>query len=336
MTSHQPGRREFDRHGGRVAETRRARPPGVLVPAVCLIMAIAFGLPSPAHADGWITAWSASQHPRFSADFILPNTPPKSVTNQTIRQVVRLNLGGGKIRVVISNEYNSLPLVLGAASVATADAEGKIVAGSSQTLTFFGTEEIRIPQGARVISDPIERNVAALDSLAISLFFPNEAFLDTYHFDGAQTAYISGPGNFVADTAFAAVAAIPSRMLLSGVMVEAPANAKAIVLFGDSITDGNCSTVDMNHRYPDFLAERLHAEGHANVALINAGVSGARLFKDGMGESALARLDTEVFGQPGVSTMVMMLASTISVGPPWVWIPGHQSRPAPRSRRCTR
>lgn len=274
---------------------------------ICLFIALAFAAPQMAFADGWITAWSTSQHPRFAPDFILANTPPKSVTNQTIRQVVRLNLDGSQIRVVISNDYNDLPLTIGAASVATADADGKIVAGSSQALTFAGASEIRIPQGARVISDPISRTVAAFDSLAISLFFPNEAFLDTYHWDGVQTAYISGPGNFVAETSFEPVATNASRILLSSVLVDAPADAKSIVLFGDSITDGNCSTVDMNHRYPDYLAERLHAAGHANIALVNAGISGARLFKDGMGESALARLDTEVFGQPGVTTMVMML-----------------------------
>ena len=279
----------------------------LFVSMLCFALAFAILLPSAGHADDWITSWSTSPHPRFAHDFILPNTPPKSVTNQTIRQVVRLNLGGSEIRVMISNEYGSVPVEIGAATVARADTDGKIVRGSSQALTFAGTAEVRIPQGSRVISDPIKRNVKALDSLAISLFFPKEAILDTYHWDGVQTSYISGPGNFVAETSFEPVATNPSRVLLSGVFVDAPANAKAIALFGDSITDGNCSTVDMNHRYPDFLAERLNAAGHANVALINAGISGARLFKDGMGESALARLDREVFGQPGVTTMVMML-----------------------------
>ncbi len=272
----------------------------------CVVL-LALGMPSGSHAGDWITAWSASPHPRFAPDFILPNTPPKSLTNQTIRQVARLNLGGSKVRVVISNEYNDLPLHIGAASVAAAGEGGEIVEGSSQALTFAGAEAIRIPQGARIISDPVERSVSAFDSLAVSIYLPNDSLIETYHWDGVQTAYISGPGNFVAHPAFDAEMTNPSRMLLSGIMVDAPADARAIVLFGDSITDGNCSTVDANHRYPDFLAERLHAGGITNVAIINAGVSGARLFKDGMGESALARLDGEVFAQPGVTTMVIML-----------------------------
>lgn len=304
MTGHRKQHDERPRRRGGQAPRIRHGAFGSLFGCVFLL---ALGLPSASHAADWITAWSASPHPRFAPDFILPNTPPKSLTNQTIRQVARLNLGGSKVRVVISNEYNDLPLHIGAASVATAGEGGAIVDGSSQALTFAGAEAIRIPQGARVISDPVERSVSAFDSLAVSIYLPNHSLIESYHWDGVQTAYISGPGNFVVDTAFAAEMTNPSRMLLSGIMVDAPADAQAIVLFGDSITDGNCSTVDANHRYPDFLAERLHAEGITNVAIINAGVSGARLFKDGMGESALARLDSEVFAQPGVTTMVIML-----------------------------
>jgi lysophospholipase L1-like esterase len=307
MASRTAQRWEVGRIGLTTSETRHSPQVLLRISVLFFLLAFVYLLPSVVHADDWITSWSTSPHPRFSSDFILANTPPKSVTNQTIRQVVRLNLGGSKVRVMISNEYGSEALVIGAATVANAGADGKIVKGSSQALTFSGTAEVRIPQGSRVISDPVKRNVKAFDSLSISLFFPKEAFLDSYHWDGVQTSYISGPGNFVAETAIDAVATNPSRILLSGVFVDAPANSKAIVLFGDSITDGNCSTVDMNHRYPDFLAERLNAAGHSNVALVNAGISGARLFKDGMGESALARLDSEVFGQPGVTTMVIML-----------------------------
>ena len=96
-------------------------------------------------------------------------------------------------------------------------------------------------------------------------------------------------------------------MLLSGIMVDAAPGAEAIVLFGDSITDGNCSTADTNRRYPDALAERLQAQGHTDVAILNAGISGARVLKDGMGANALARLDRDVLAQPHVTTMVMML-----------------------------
>jgi lysophospholipase L1-like esterase len=274
---------------------------------IALAFAIGAGTPSVSMAEGWVTSWSTSPHPRFASDFILQNPQPKSLSNRTIRQVARLNLAGSQVRVVISNEYNSLPLVIGAAAIGTTAAGGKIVAGSSQALTFAGAPDIRIPAGARVISDPVARTVAAFDSLSVSLFLPNDSLMDTYHWDGVQTAYISGPGNFAADAEFTVEATNTTRMLLSGIMVDAPADARAIVLFGDSITDGNCSTVDMNHRYPDFLAERLHAQGVTNVALVNAGVSGARLFKDGMGEAALARLDREVFAEPGVTTMVIML-----------------------------
>ncbi len=320
-------------YGERWIDRERGFRRGVLVPLLGWALILTFGLPSAGHAENWITAWSVSPHARFAPDFILPNWPPKSLTNQTIRQVARLNLDGTKVRVVISNEYNSLPLDIGAASVAAASDGGQIVEGSSQALTFSGVEAIRIPQGARVISDPIERSVNAFDSLAVSIHLPNHSLIETYHWDGVHTAYISGSGDFVADTAFDPMMTNPSRMFLTGIMVDAPADAQAIVLFGDSITDGNCSTVDANHRYPDFLAERLHAEGITNVAIVNAGISGARLFKDGMGESALARLDSEVFAQPGVTTMVIMLGIN-DIG--WSGMGLDPWNPVPSSSEITR
>ncbi|MCS8642474.1 GDSL-type esterase/lipase family protein, partial [Pseudomonas aeruginosa] len=73
---------------------------------------------------------------------------------------------------------------------------------------------------------------------------------------------------------------------------------------GDSITDGASASLDRNSRWPDFLAERLAPHG---VAVVNAGISGARLLSDGMGASALARLDRDVLAQPGASSMVVML-----------------------------
>jgi lysophospholipase L1-like esterase len=275
--------------------------------ALAAVLAAVLLAPAASHAQDWVTTWSSSPHPRFDPDFILQNPPPKSLTDRTIRQVARVGMGGSQVRVVISNEYGELPVDIGAAAVATAAPEGKIVEGSSHALTFAGAPEVRVPAGARVISDPVSRTVAVFESLAVSLYLPNDSRMDTYHWDGVQTAYISGPGNFVSEPSFDVEATNTTRMLLSGIMVDAPADVKTVVLFGDSITDGNCSTVDANRRYPDFLAERLQGEGHGNVAVVNAGISGARLFKDGMGKSALARLDREVFAEPGVTTMVMML-----------------------------
>jgi lysophospholipase L1-like esterase len=235
------------------------------------------------------------------------NETPLTLTNQTIRQVARISVGGHQVRVVVSNEYGHLPLQIGGAGLARAGEGGAIAPDSGVSLTFAGEPTIQIPPGARLVSDPVSFEAKALESLAVSLFFPVESRMDTIHRAGLQTAHISGPGNFVHHTAFEAVATGDGRMVLSGIMVDAAPGARALVMFGDSITDGSRSTVDANSRYPDALAERLQAQGHTAVAVLNAGISGARVLKDGMGDNALARLDRDVLAQPHVSTMVMML-----------------------------
>jgi lysophospholipase L1-like esterase len=274
-----------------------------LVTLVLLSLAAA----GPGAAEEWITTWAAAPQPRYADTFFVPNPTPLTLTNRTIRQVGRISVGGARVRVVVSNEYGHLPLQIGAAGLARAGSSGTIVPRSHTPLRFAGQSEIRIPPGARVVSDPVAFEVDPLESLAVSLFLPVESRIDTIHAAGRQTTYVSGPGDFTGETAFEAATTTTARMLLSGIMVDAAPGARAIVLFGDSITDGSCSTVDANHRYPDALAERLQEQGHTDVAVLNAGISGARVLKDGMGTNALARLDRDVLTQPHATTMVMLL-----------------------------
>jgi lysophospholipase L1-like esterase len=91
------------------------------------------------------------------------------------------------------------------------------------------------------------------------------------------------------------------------ILVDAPASARAIVTFGDSITDGDGSTLDANHRWPDLLAERLQAADGAPVAVLNEGISGARVLSDRMGVNALARFDEDVLSHPHADTVVLMM-----------------------------
>jgi lysophospholipase L1-like esterase len=126
------------------------------------------------------------------------------------------------------------------------------------------------------------------------------------HWDGRQTAYIVA-GNKVSDTDIKPDSKIESRLFLSGILVDAPADARAIVTFGDSITDGDGSTLDANHRWPDLLAERLQAADGASVAVLNEGISGARVLSDRMGVNALARFDEDVLSHPRADTVILMM-----------------------------
>jgi lysophospholipase L1-like esterase len=272
------------------------------VVAAAALSVISFAL-SPAGAqsqsNSWISTWTASP---LSPRGIMPT----SFSNRTVRQIVRVSIGGSRIRVRLSNESGTKPVLIGAASVGLAGENPDIANGSLRPLTFGGSQSIIIPPGAPALSDPVELSVTPLSDIAVSLYLPAATDLGTVHPTGLQTAYVSATGDFTASSAFPTVDKFTHRFFLAAVMVDPGSPARAIVTFGDSITDGTNSTVDSNSRWPDVLARRLKEAGAA-VAVLNQGIGGNRLLSDGAGISALARFERDVLSQPSVSHVVILL-----------------------------
>lgn len=265
-----------------------------------LALAAALTLAAPSHAagrsGGWTTSWYASPQATWGADFPLPTAVPATLERQTIRETARLSVGGARVRVVLSNRYGEQPIVIGEARVSDA-------AGPARELTFGGKRAATIPAGAPLISDPVDMRVGALEKLAVSVYLPQATPLRTFHWGAQQTGHIVDGNAAGADTLKDA-RAMQGRALLSAILVDAPGGKGAVVALGDSITDGNGSTPDRDRRWPDYLAGRLGAGG---VAVINAGISGARLLGDRMGVNAAARFEQDVLSQPGVGTVVILL-----------------------------
>lgn len=213
------------------------------------------------------------------------------------------------MRLRISNEMGTSPLVIGAAHLARpGQAPGSIDPASDQAVTFGGRPSITIPPGAPAISDPVAIDVKALDSLSISLFVPRNTGPVATHPLGRATAYLADGGDQTAATALPGAATSIARFFISGVEVDAP-GASALVTLGDSITDGYGSTLDANRRWPDVLAERL-AAAQAPMGVVDAGISGNRILHDlpeaQFGPAAIARFDRDVLAVPGVRTVILM------------------------------
>jgi lysophospholipase L1-like esterase len=255
----------------------------------------------------WVTTWAATPAPRWGRELPVPFDVPATLSNQTVRQIVRTSVGGQKLRIVISNEFGTRPLNIGAASIALALESGAIDATTLKSVTFAGKPSAVIPPGAPFVSDPINLATQPLARVAVSLYFPDPTVVSTVHWDGVQTGYVSARGNETHDTRFAVAQTTHSRLFLSSLLVDAVSDSAAVVIFGDSIADGACSTPDADRRWPDRLAERLQGEGHAHVAVVNEAYSGNRILANGMGTNALARFDMSVLHHPRVATVVMTL-----------------------------
>lgn len=262
--------------------------------AGCLL---ALGMCSLVHAGEWVQTWGAAPLPPTPAQGFFPATP--SFENQTIRQIVRISVGGQHVRVRFTNEYGTKPLTIGAVRIAVADEKGNIQPGTERPVLFAGHAGITVPTAAPVLSDAIELPVKNLASLSISLYLPEATGSCTCHATGMQNAFVSDTGDFT-DKAFVPKQTIQARAFISGVEVEVARQGRAVVVLGDSISDGIGSTVDANRRWPDFLAARLSGWG-----VVNMGISGNRVLDDGAGQSALARFDRDVLATPAAKAVIL-------------------------------
>jgi lysophospholipase L1-like esterase len=256
-----------------------------------------------ARAAEWIATWGAAPEPPTAAGGRFPATP--SFANQTIREVVRISAGGQRLRIRFTNAYGTKPLRIGAARVALADASGTAREATARAVLFAGEPNASIPPGAPLLSDPIDLPVQPLSTLSISIYLPEDTGPCTCHAVGMQTAYVSGSGDFTAKP-FTPARTMTARAFISGVEVEAGGPAKAIVVLGDSISDGVGSTANANRRWPDLLAERLATRAdHVGWGIVNMGISGNRILSDGAGQSALARFDRDVLSVPGAAYVIV-------------------------------
>jgi hypothetical protein len=228
--------------------------------------------------------------------------------SQTIRMIVRSTIGGERVRIRLSNAFGTSALKIGAAHIAIAAQVSKTVPESDHTLTFGGASSINIPPEAPALSDAVDLHVSPSSEIAVSLFLPTKTPSSTVHFWGQHKSYISGTGDFSGKAEMPEATPNASWYWLADVEVLASDQAGAIVTFGDSITDGVGANQGDYTDWPDLLANRLASEqgGGPTLAVVNEGIGGNRILRDGAGVSALARFDRDVLAQPGVVNLIVL------------------------------
>ncbi len=275
------------------------------------------GVASAASAPHWVASWQASPQPVWGADFLFPTLVPATLHDQTFRQTARISLGGPRLRVRLSNAYGTQPLRIGAASVAARAGD------TPQPLSFDGQPGVLISPGQERLSDPLPLVTDDRQALQVSVFVPGPTPVQTFHWEGRQTSW-TAPGDQSRAQALSAASSTTARLFLAGIEVEAAARARSVVVIGDSITDGATASLDQDQRWTDHLAARLAPRG---IAVVNAGISGGRLLRDGMGESVLARLQRDALDQPGVASVIVLIGIN-DISWPGTAFARNQARPA--------
>ncbi len=259
---------------------------------------------APPAAPNWVGSWAAAQQVPEANNSLAPG----DLRDARLRQVVHLSIGGGVLRVRISNTFGTAPLEFTSVHVArpAPAASARIDASTDRALTFSGRPSVTIPAGADYVSDPIAFAVEAPSDLAITFHVDEPSAVQTSHPGSRATSYLVH-GDHVADADLPGAISFEHWFNISGVEVSAPFGAAAIVTLGDSITDGRGSTTNGNDRWPDDLARRLRTALPTRcLAVLNQGIGGNRLLRDGLGPNALARFDHDVLAQPGVRYLIVL------------------------------
>lgn len=262
-------------------------------------------LPLPLTA-AFFSTWAAS--PQNYNEPFAGNTPmAKSFTNQTVRQIMYVSVGGDQVRVRLSNALGTQPLTINSTHIAESMVGAAINTATDTTVTFGSATSVTLAAGAEVLSDPAPLVVQPHSSLAVSFYVQDTMPVVTVHSLGRQNNYAAS-GNVVSAQLLPTTETNPFFAWTTGLDVRRTDKPKVVVTFGDSITDGYGSTVDANNRYPNFLSRRLAGDASLGVvSVVNAGISGNRWKNDVIGPRGEGRFERDVLGQAGITHAVILL-----------------------------
>lgn len=272
---------------------------------VFLFVAVLFVFPS-VHAsdqktEAWVSTWGAAQWV-VPPELMAKDRKTQAINNRTLRQSLRVGLGGDKLRFRLSNEAGEKLLLIKDAAVSLSSEDGKLKAGSIRKITFNGRATAEIPPGGFFLSDPVDLSVAPLGILTISLFVDHgEAIALNVEPSDSLKRFVSPEGNFVEKTTMPVKENLAAYAVITGVDVRRKDRMGAIVAIGDSITFGARGT---EGGWPTVLAKRLHG---ANIPLsvINTGIGGNQVLRSGWGESLIARFERDALALPGVRYVIL-------------------------------
>ena len=246
----------------------------------------------------YCTTWSSSQFLTQTK-----NLPPIKFSNNSIREIVHISTSGENIRIKFTNKYGSSNLQILSANIAYSKSQGsgEIDLDTLTQLTFQGKENITIFPGEEIYSDTFSYPLKPLSQVAISIYFGETPEEITGH-SHSQTFSFLEEGNKINKKQFSKDIKVTHWYILSAIEITSLPRKKAVVCFGDSITDGHGSDNDKQSRWTDFFAEKLNKNKNtSNIAVINEGIRGNQLTTQG-----LKRYQNDVLNIKG-STYIIVL-----------------------------
>ncbi len=253
-------------------------------------------------ASEWISTWAAAQQP------VEPhNLPPEpGLDNNTLRQVVQVTIGGKMLRVRFSNEYGTDPVNIKSASIALSMGKGAIDRSKERRLSFNNRPHTVIEPGSTVTSDPLLFTLSPRSRVAVTIYFGDTSSDVTGH-PGSRTTSFLGLGNLIESADLTDALQTDHWYILDSIDVPADESKAALIILGDSITDGRGSGTNRQNRWPDELFRRLNENSEtAGIAVLNMGLGGNCVLRECLGPAALKRFSSDVLNQSRARFLIVL------------------------------
>lgn len=254
-------------------------------------------------AQNWVGTWATA--PQTVVRSFMPYN--NCMTNRSVRQVVKVSIGGDVIRLKLSNIYSMQPVEIRSIYIAHAKDSFAIDAKTAQYFKFGNSYKTVIPAGKQIVSDALKFKLRSLERVAITINYTSAPEIPTVHMGSRTTSYIM-KGVTNAHSNFAKAFRENHWYNISGIDVYTMSNnMSAIAIIGNSITDGKCSTDNAQNRWPDVMSEMLQLKHKiTNQGVLNLGIGNNRVtVPGGFGALAKERFDRDILMQNGVKKVII-------------------------------
>lgn len=275
---------------------------------ILLVLLLFIALTIQAQQPHWVGTWACA--PQTVDKSFMPYN--NQMTNRSVRQVVKVSIGGNVIRLQLSNELSSEPVEITSVYIAKAGNGPEIYKTSAKYLQFGKKRQVVIPAGKAVFSDALKFKLQPLERVSITINYLKAPKEPTVHMGSRTTSYIlRGVTNSYTD--FTTAFKEDHWFNISAIDVL-DATASSIAILGNSITDGKGSTTNAQDRWPDFLSSALNNGAGFNLfkvgktGILNLGIGNNRILSVGLGAPGKERFDRDILAQRGLRAVIIFEA----------------------------
>lgn len=272
--------------------------------AIILLAFFILNIPASTYGqkNNWVGSWSCAPYAAGEN-----NTPPAPyLENNTLRQVVRVSIGGDTLRLKFSNKTCSTPVTMKGVSIAVSTGGSSIDESTITELKFNGNCSVTMNPYSSVASDPVKFALEPSARIAISIHYGQVASTAdlTFHYGSRTDSYILF-GNQMSSLDFSNSIKVERWYHINTIDVMASESAGCIGVLGNSITDGYGLHGGLKNKWTDFFSQKLlDDERTKNIGVLNLGIGATHVSGNGA-TAGINRFEDDLLAQSGIRWIIV-------------------------------